>query len=95
MTFEESAKLITDITFRGRIQVAVITFAKFVSAQPKDTPAYNTQRRWADNALQNSVSVAGALQPSVVMDVAVQTDGADIEDQALQAAVETVVKNSF
>jgi hypothetical protein len=50
--------------------------------------------RWAQNAVQNPEGAAQQVQPSVVMDTAVQQDGAAIADAQLQVAVETTV-NKF
>jgi len=91
MTYEESAALMNDFAFRGRIKVAVIKYADSILGEPTGTPAHNTRERWAVNTMQNPEVAAAQLQPPVVMDAAVQQDGAAISDGALQGSVEAVV----
>src|SRR5262245_30684042 len=93
MTYEESAALMTDIPFRGRVKVAVLRYADRILIEPSATAGYNTLLRWAQQAFQQPDMVAGQVQPPTVMDAAVQSaGGADITDEALQAAVETTVR---
>jgi hypothetical protein len=91
MTYEESAALMTDMAFRGRVKVAVLKFADSIMIEASSVPAHNTRERWATTALQNPDAIAGQIQPPTIMDPAVQQDGADITDLALQAAVEGTV----
>jgi hypothetical protein len=91
LTYDESAALMTNAAFRGRIKVAALKYANSIMGEPITTPAHNTRERWAMNTFQNPEIVAGQLQPPTVMDVAVQDAGAEITDAALQGSVETVV----
>ena len=91
MTYEESSALMGDAAFRGRIKVAVIKFADYILAEDNTTPAHNTRVKWAQAAYQNPDMVAAQIQSAVVMDTAVQAAGAEIDDAALQGAVETTV----
>src|SRR4029079_9457668 len=91
MTYEESDALTKDATFRGRVKIAALKYAGSIFIEPDTTAAHNTRVRWAQNTYQNPDVVAGQLQPPVVLDPAVQQDGADIPDAGLQAAVEGVV----
>ena len=91
MTYEESAALMNDFAFRGRIKVASLKYADSIMGEASTVPAHNTRERWALNTMQNPEIVAAQLQPPVVMDVAVQQDGSAITDAALQGSVETVV----
>jgi hypothetical protein len=91
MTYAESAALMTDPEFRGRIKVAVLKFADYIFNEPVATPAHNTRMKWAQGAQANPDMVAAQVQPPVVMDTQVQADGAVILDAALQIAVETTV----
>ena len=91
LTYEESAALMTDFAFRGRVKVSCLKFAGSIFIEPDTTPAHNTRVRWATNAYQNPDGVATQTQPPTVMDPAVQESGAEITDLALQAAVEGVV----
>ena len=91
MTQTESANLMQDMVFRGRIKVCCLTYADYIGGEANATPAHNVRIRWAQTVYQNPDMVAGNLQPPVVMDAAVQSAGSAIPDSALQAAVETVV----
>ena len=66
-------------------------YADSISIEANTVPAHNTRMRWAQNCFTQPDMVAGQLQPPVCMDAAVQAAGAEIEDAALQGAVETVV----
>jgi hypothetical protein len=91
MTYEESAALMTDPTFRGRIKVAALKYADSITNEATNTPAHNTRLRWAVNTMQQPDMVAQQLQPPTVMDGQVQSDGAEITDTLLQGSVEAVI----
>jgi hypothetical protein len=91
LTYEESAALMTDIDFRGRVKVACLKYADFIMNEPNTTTAHNTRLKWAQAATTQPDLTAAQIQPPVVMDSAVQSDGASIDDPTLQTSVETVV----
>lgn len=91
MTYTESAALMTDADFRGRVKVACLKYADSIIGEPTDTPAHNTRLRWASQCEQAPEMVAMQVQPPTVMDAAVQAAGAEISDAALQGSVEAVV----
>jgi hypothetical protein len=91
MTYTESAALMIDPDFRGRVKVSCLKYADSIIGEPTGTAAHNTRLRWAANCLQNPDMVAAQTQPPTVMDAAVQTAGAEITDTALQGSVEAVV----
>lgn len=91
MTYEESAALMTDLTFRGRVKVACLKFADYIVNEAASVPAHTTRFKWATRTQQQPDQVAGEVQPPTVMDAAVQSAGKDITDAALQTAVETTV----
>ena len=91
MTYDDSAALMTDIEFRGRIKVACLKFADSILNEPTATAGHNTRMRWAQNCVQQPDMTAGQVQPLTVMDSAVQEAGKDITDEALQGSVEAVV----
>ena len=95
MTYEESAALMTNITFRGRVKVACIKFADSIINEPTATAGHNGRLRWAQGTFQQPDQIAGQIQPPTVMDAAVQADGANVTDTALQGAVEAVVNKSL
>ena len=91
MTYLESAALMTDIEFRGRIKVACLKYADSIIGETTGTPAHNTRIKWAQTCFQQPDMTAAQTQPPTVMDPEVQADGPEITDLALQGAVETVV----
>ena len=91
MTYEESAALMQDFAFRGRVKVACLKFASSIMIEATSVPAHNARLRWAQQTYQQPDMVAMQTQPPTVMDPAVQTAGAEITDLALQGAVEGVV----
>jgi hypothetical protein len=93
MTYTESSALMSNMDFQGRVKVAVLKFASSIMVEDGTVPAHNTRERWAVNAMQNPQMVASQITPGVVMDPAVQQDGAAVTDAALQAATEAVVNN--
>jgi len=94
MTYEESAALMSDSAFRGRVKVSCIKYADSILIEASSTPGHTSRLRWAQSCFQAPDMVAGQTQPPVVMDPAVQTGGAEVEDVALQAAVESVINKT-
>ena len=97
LTYEETAKLMTDAVFRGRVSVACINFARYITDEAPTTPAHSTRIKWAQQTLQVPDVAVNQVIPTVVTDAAVQDAGLDSEgtsaitDPALQSAVETAV----
>ena len=91
LTYEESATLMLEPTFRGRIKVAALHYADYILNEPASTPGHSTRYRWGQQTFQQPDQVAQQLQPPVVMDAGVQGSGAAITDAALQSAVEGVI----
>jgi hypothetical protein len=91
LDYTQTADLMNDVAFRGRVKVACLKFADYIFGEPNDTPAHMTRAKWASNTYANPEQSAMQVTPGVVMDPAVQTDGAAITDVDLQAAVEGVV----
>lgn len=91
LTYDESAALMNDAAFRGRIKVACLHFADYIFGEDNTVPAHNTRLRWAQNTFLNPDASAAAVTPPVVMDPSVQDAGSAIEDAALQSAVETTL----
>jgi hypothetical protein len=95
LTYEESAALMSDMNFQQRIKVAVLTFAEYILGEATDVPAHNTRLRWAQSTFTSPQMSAMQVQPIVVMDPAVQQDGAAVTDPQLQSAVENAVQKMF
>jgi len=91
LTYEQSAALMKDPAFVDRVKVACLKFADYILNEATGTAAHNTRVRWAQQTTSNPDSAAQQTTPPVVMDTAVQEDGAEITDAELQTAVETVV----
>ena len=91
LTYEESAALMLDMEFRGRIKVACLKYADSIIGEATNIPAHNSRYKWAQSTMQSPDMAAASVQPPTVMDAQVQTDGAAITDSALQGSVEAVV----
>lgn len=50
LSYSESANLMTDQSFRGRVKVACLTFANYISNEANDVPAHNVRLKWASTA---------------------------------------------
>ena len=92
LTYSDSAALMLDQDFRGRIKVSALHYANTVNGEPPNTPAHNTRYKWAQQAMLSPDSTATQLQPVVVMDDTVQAQGAAISDTDLQTAVEYAIQ---
>ena len=91
LTYQESAALMNDFEFRGRIKVAVLKYADYIQGEAPSTDGHVARYRWAQQAYLNPEQAAMQMHPPVVMDASVQGSGKDVDDGALQMAVEKVV----
>jgi hypothetical protein len=91
LSYDQSAQLMTDLTFKGRVKVACLKYADSIMDEEPTVTAHNTRMRWAANCFNQPDMVAGQVQPLTVRDPAVQAAGSDITDDALQAAVEGAI----
>ena len=91
MTYDESAALMKDAAFIGRVKVSCLKFATYIADEASNTPAHNTRFKWAQYTMTNPDATAQQVTPPTVMDAAVQAAGSAIEDTALQSAVENTV----
>ena len=94
LSYSDSAALMNDGTFKGRIKVAMLKFAGSVVNEAPTTAAHNSRYRWAQQAMMQPDQWATNLQPNVVMDPNVQANGSAVDDTTLQGAVEAVI-NEF
>ena len=94
MTFDESANLMNDAQFKGRIKVAALKYSAYIHGEAPSTDGHSARYRWAQAAYQNPEYIATQVQPPVVMDDAVQQSGSAIDDDSLYMAVQRVV-NQF
>jgi hypothetical protein len=91
LTYEQSSSLMNDAVFRGRVKVACLTYATYISGEAADVPAHATRIKWAQQTMANPEVATTQVTPTVVMDPAVQADGAAITDPNLQSATENAV----
>jgi hypothetical protein len=91
LTYEELSNLMRDGVFIGRVKVACLEYASYISGEAADVPAHSTRLKWANQTMQSPDAAASTVTPSVVMDPAVQESGGEIDDVGLQTAVENVV----
>lgn len=97
LNYEQSAALMNDFEFRGKVQVAALKFADSIMIEASNVPAHNTRFRWATATFQAPGQAAQTLHPPVVMDAGIQAAGVDAEGKSLatdpqvQGAVEAVV----
>jgi hypothetical protein len=97
LTYEQSAKLMDNPAFRGRVKVACLTYANYISGEDATVPAHATRMKWAQQTFQMPDASASQVTPAVVMDAAVQQAGIDadgdstIDDAALQSATENAI----
>lgn len=91
MDYTESAALMQDLAFRGRVKVACLKFADSILIEAASVPAHNSRYKWAQQTMVQPDLAAMQVQPPTVMDPGVQTAGAAVTDVALQGAVEAVV----
>ena len=93
LTYDDTAQLMNDGTFRGRVKVALLHFAQYIQGEAVVTPAHNTRVRWAQNTYANPDGMVGHIAPAAVMEPHIQADGAAVTDADLQTDVETAVQN--
>ena len=91
MTYSESAALMIDMDFRGRVKTAMLHFAGYVMGEDPGTTAHNSRYKFAQLCFQQPDMQASNLQPVVVMDANVQSAGSAIDDNTLQTAVEAAI----
>lgn len=91
LTYTDSAALMNDTVFRGRVKVACLKFATSILNEAGSTEAHGARSRWANNCVTQPDQVAATVTPPTVMDPNVQSSGSTIDDAGLQAAVETAV----
>jgi hypothetical protein len=91
LTYEQSAELMQDATFRNRVKVACLTYANYITGEAADVPAHSTRIKWAQQTMIAPEGAVGQVTPTVVMDAAVQEQGGTIDDPGLQSATENAV----
>ncbi|PWT72781.1 MAG: hypothetical protein C5B60_09175 [Chloroflexi bacterium] len=85
LSLAESAALMIDSDFRGRVKVAALKYATYMFMQGGNSVS---RTAWAQRTMQQPDQAAAALVGPVVMNVNVQTLGPNIDDNNLGAAVQ-------
>ena len=91
ISYDDSANLMSDGNFRGRVKISCLHFAKYIQGEDPATPAHNTRFRWSQKTFIAPDQTAADCMSLVVMDPNVQDAGKDITDTDLQSAVETAL----
>jgi len=102
MTSDESAALMQQQAFRGRVQVACIKYSDSIHTTNSNAIGHVSLERWADSVYSQPVQVASQVQPFVVMDPAIQAAGVDpvtgnslATDAEVQGATEATVNKTI
>lgn len=90
LNLEESANLINDSAFRGRVKVAALLYAQYLTLHPGNS---NSMMNWVFQTLKSPDASTAMLVPSVVINPNVQSAGKDVTDADLQSAVQTVANS--
>jgi len=91
LDYAATAALMQDKAFLDRTKIACLHFADYILGEAVSVPAHSSRLRWAQNTNLSPDQSAMQVMPVLVMDPAVQQDGAAITDTALQSAVENSV----
>jgi len=95
LTDTQSAALMRDMEFVGRVKVSAIRYADSLTILAVPASSHTRLLVYAVETFQSPDTMAQKLVPLVVMDSAVQADGANISDSALQGAVEATVNKLY
>jgi len=87
MTLDQSNTLSNDMGFRGKVKMAIVSYAQSLSIQANLSGA---QTRWIQTAMMQPDQMAQQIHPNVVLDPAIQTSGAAATDAEIQGAVQAV-----
>lgn len=91
LSYEDSSALMADTAFRGRVKVACMKYSTYINDEPSNTPGHSSRIRWSQQTMVNPDAAAATVTPTVVMDGAVQEEGAAIDDPGLQSATENAI----
>lgn len=92
LTYDQSATLMIDSAFRGRVKVSCLKFAESIIDEAGTVPGHGARYRWAQQCMQSPDMTAQTVQAPTVMDPNVQSAGSTIDDATLQSAVEATIE---
>ena len=93
LNYDQSAQLMNDMTFRGRVKTACLKFGNYVINEAPSVEGHNTRYKWAQQCFLSPDMTAGQVQQPTVMQPQVQAAGSGISDDDLQTAVETTINS--
>lgn len=91
MTYMEIFNLRASYAMRARVAVACINAAQEILAEANSVPDHAQRLKWAYTALNDSVLTAEKILWGVVSSAAIQAAGEEATDQAIQAAVNSLI----
>jgi len=91
ISYTDTAALMIDGVFIGRVKVACLHFASYISGEDSTVPAHPTRLRWSQQAFLMPDNAVMQIMSTLVMDPKVQAEGAAITDTDLQSSVEASV----
>jgi hypothetical protein len=91
LSYEQSATLMQDATFRNRVKIACLKYADYIIGEAANTPGHSTRVKWAQQTMLSPESAVNNITPTCVMDAAVQEQGGAIDDPGLQSATENAI----
>lgn len=89
-TYTDQNRLISDTTFRGRVQVSLITETNGIYSEAVGTPNHSARIKLADYVLQAPDSVVLSAMPVLLTNTDISgsaPDGTSLTDGTLQAVV--------
>jgi len=94
LTYDQLASLMSDPAFRGRVKVSMLRYCDTILIEADSTMGHTSRVRWAQQAMQQPDQWVNQLQPSVVMDPAIQESGSAASDIQVQGATEAVINKT-
>jgi hypothetical protein len=91
LDYAASAALMSDTAFKERVKVSGLKYASYIMDEGPTIDAHWSRIKWAQDMFFSPDVTVNKIIPLVVLDPQVQTDGADITDDALQPVVESVI----
>ena len=91
LDYAATAALMSDTMFKERVKVSCLKYAEYIMNEGPGVDAHWSRIKWAQDALFGPDVTVNKIIPLVVLDPAVQSDGAAITDGALQPVVEIVI----
>jgi hypothetical protein len=101
MTSDQTAALMQDPNFRGRVQVACVRYSDSIKTANSNAIGHVGLERWADAVYAAPMQIAMQVQPFVATDPTIQETGVDengislASDAQVQGATEATVNKTI